>query len=385
MSSAIDVQQMRQQFPVTQRLLYLDAAHQTPLCAQVRAALADFYTEGYEAAGPKPLWLARAERTRARVAALLNASPTEVAFTKNTSEGLNIAAHAVPLAPGDEVLLLEGDHPNNAYAWLHQRRRGATVRFVRLRGEDDIADASTFLPHITGRTKVISLSHISFHAGQRHDIDSIGRLCRELGLYLVLDATQSIGVVPLDVRAANVSVLAASTHKGLLVPQGLGLLYVQAGLHELQPTYLALSSMAHPPADFIARPHDMDTRRDAGRFEIGNLNLPALHALDAALTLIDSVGVARIEHHVQTLGDRLIEHLDALRIPLVGPRARAHRAHIYTLSLPAAQWLDALARQQVRVSPERDGVRVSFALFNSSEDVDRLALLLRQPCADTRV
>jgi cysteine desulfurase / selenocysteine lyase len=123
MTDHFDLSALRGEFPVTKRMLYLDSAHQTPLAGSVRAALNDFYAEGHETAGPKPVWLRRVEQTRERVAKFLNAAPSEIAFTKNTSEGLNIAANGVPLEAGDNVLMIEGDHPNNAYAWLNLRRK----------------------------------------------------------------------------------------------------------------------------------------------------------------------------------------------------------------------------------------------------------------------
>jgi cysteine desulfurase / selenocysteine lyase len=368
---------VRGQFPVMKRLLYLDSAHQTPLATSVRIALDEFLSEGHEMAGPKPLWLRRAEGTRERVANFLNASPNEIAFTKNTSEGLNIAANAVPLQPGDNVLLIEGDHPNNAYAWLNLRRKGVEVRFAKL-ADSEVATAETFAPYIDTRTKVITLSHVTFHAGQVHDLASIGELCRERGIYLVVDAMQSVGVVPVDVKALGISVLAAGTHKGLLVPQGLGILYVQDGLDELQPAYLAMSSMARPPADYIARPDDLEPRKDAGRFEFGNVNLPDLHALSAAIDLIESVGVPEIQRHVLALGDRLIQYLDELGINLIGPREHDKRSHIYVLALPVEKWSVYFSRNLVCTSPERGGIRVSFGMFNTLEDIDRLADLIRK-------
>lgn len=376
MPEPITVAASRGQFPVTSRMLYLDAAHQAPLASSVRDALIRFLDEGHEYGGPKPVWLQRVEEVRARVARFFNADASEIAFTKNTSEGLNIAANAIPLQAGDNVLLIAGDHPNNAYAWLNLRRKGVEVRFVELSG--DIADAAAFAPHIDGRTRVITLSHVTFHAGQRHDLESIGRLCASRGIRLVVDAMQSAGVVPIDVRAMNISMLSAGCHKGLLVPQGLGVLFVAKPLAELQPVYLGMTSMANPPADYIARPDDMTLRDDAVRFETGNLNLPAIHALRAALDLIEGVGIDNIEAHVLRLGDRLIELMDDLGVRLVGPRARANRAHIYVLDLPPAEWLDWLAGENVRVSPERDGIRVSFGMFNTVDDVERFAALVRR-------
>jgi cysteine desulfurase/selenocysteine lyase len=365
---------VRGDFPAANRMLYLDAAHQTPLANSVRTALEAFLAESSESGGPKQVWLDRVERVRGRVARFMGAGDDEVAFTRNTSEGLNMVANALPLRAGDNVLMIEGDHPNNAYAWLNLARKGVEVRFVKL--DAPVADASTFAPHIDTRTRVISLSHVTFHAGQRNDIGDIGQLCRERGLYLVVDAMQSLGVLRVDVKALGISALAAGCHKGLLVPQGLGLLYVDRKLEGLEPAYLALAGLAHPPADLIANPMDMALRAGAGRFEMGNLNLAAIHALDAALGLIADVGQERIEEHVLQLGDYLIGHLDRLGIALAGPRERARRAHIYVLRLPANEWLDYLAGERVRVSPERDGVRVSFGMFNTRADIDRLAAIL---------
>lgn len=377
MSRHYDVAAIRRQFPVTERMLYLDSAHQTPLATSVRDALVRFYQEGNETAGPKAVWLDRVELVRARVANLLGAQPSEVAFTKNTSEGMNIAANALPLAAGDNVLLVEGDHPNNAYAFLNLRRKGVEVRFVPPSGTT--ARAEMFAPHIDARTRAISLSHVTFHAGHRFDIASIGALCAQKGLYFVIDAMQSTGVVPLDARASGASLIGSGCHKGLLVPQGLGILYCRQDLDELQPAYMAMSSLANPPGDYIARADNMALKPGAGRFEIGNFNLPDIHALDASLALIESVGVPAIEAHLYDLGDRLIERIDDLGIRLVGPRARAERSpHIYVLDLPAQEWLDYLTSQQVRVSPERDGIRVSFGLFNLAEDVDRFVRILAE-------
>lgn len=377
MSRHYDVEAIRRQFPVTERMLYLDSAHQTPLATSVRNALIEFYRESSETAGPKPVWLDRVEAVRARVAKLLNAAPAEIAFTKNTSEGMNIAANALPLTAGDNVLLVEGDHPNNAYAFLNLGRRGVEVRFVPMTGET--ARAEMFGPHIDARTRAISLSHVTFHAGQRFDIAAIGALCRQKGLYFVVDAMQSIGVVPFDASASGASLIGAGCHKGLLVPQGLGILYCRCGQDELQPAYMAMSSLAHPPVDYIARAENMTLKPGAGRFEIGNLNLPDIHALDASLALIEGVGVSAIEAHLHDLGDRLIGHLDELGVGLVGPRARADRSpHIYVLALPAERWLDFLTSRRVRISPERDGIRVSFGLFNTTDDVDRFARILAE-------
>ncbi len=342
----------------------------------MKSALVSYYDEGLEMAGPKPVWLRRVEEIRERVAKLINASPDEIAFTKNTSEGLNIAANAIPFAAGDNVLMVHGDHPNNAYAFLNLRRKGVEVRFVPL--ETESADAGTFERHIDGRTRAISLSHITFHAGHRFDVEGIGALCRDRGIYFVVDAMQSIGVFPLDVKKIAASMIATGCHKGLLVPQGLGILYANKDMEELQPAYLAAASLAEPPDDYIARPDRMEVRHGAGRFEIGNFNLPAVHGLAASLDLVEGIGIGNISEHVLGLGERLMDHMDKQGIRVVGPRTREARSHIYTLDLPGDGWLDYFASNNVRISPERDGIRISFGVFNTAADVDLVAEIIKR-------
>lgn len=368
MSAGFDIAALRRQFPITEHMLYFDSAHQAPLSRTVKAALESFYAESLETAGPKSRWLARVDEVRARLAALIGADPSEIAFTKNASEGLNIAANALPLTAGDNVVLLNGDHPNNAYAFLNLRAKGVTVRFAPM----ETVDAATLAPFIDERTRAVSLSHVTFHAGHVFDIADIGRLCARKGIPLVVDAMQSVGVLPVDVATLPPSMLAFGCHKGLLVPHGLGVLYAGKALPETRPAYLALASLAHPPADLIARADNMQLKPGAQRFEIGNYNLPAIHALGASLDLISDVGLANITRHVLDLGDRLLAHLDELGIGLVGPRARAQRSHILVLALPVAPWAQHFETENARVSPERGGIRVSFAMFNTAEEVDRL-------------
>jgi selenocysteine lyase/cysteine desulfurase len=371
MSERADI---RSEFPVTKNFLYLDSAHQSPLAASVKAAIERFLVEGLESSGPKVLWLERVERVRSRAAAFLGAEHGEITFTKNTSEGLNAAANALPLVAGDNVVMVRGDHPNLTYAFLNLERRGVEARFVEMA---EVVDADTFAPAIDARTKVVALSHVTFHAGHRFDIASIGRLCKERGIHLVLDATQSVGVMPVDVKEIGVSLLACSAHKGLLTPHGLGLLYVDKSLTNLEPVYLGTLGLATPPSDLVATSDN--TRRKAGarQFDLGNYNLLAIHALDAALELIEQVGLANIERHVLDLGDHLIACMDELGVGLIGPRARELRSHVYVLDLPVDTWLQYLRDRNVRLSPERGFVRISFGMFNTVDDVDRLADLIR--------
>ena len=376
MSRHYDVGAVRKEFPAVERITYLDAGFQTPLARPVKAAIDLFLREGLETAGPKSVWLDRVELTREKLARFLGVAADEIAFTKNTSESMNIAANALPLRAGDKVLMILGDHPNNAYAFLNLRRKGVTVEFVPM---TEIVNADSLRPHIDASTRAISMSQVTFHAGHRFDVESVGALCDEQGLYFVVDVMQAIGVVPIDAKAMRATFIGSGSHKGLLVPQGLGLLYWDKSRIELEPAYLAAASLAEVPADLIARPDQLELAPSARRFELGNFNLPAIHALGASLDMIEALGVQNIQNHCLDLGDHLIAGLDALDVRLVGPRDRQHRApHIYVIALPAAEWLGHFEQNGVRVSPERDGIRVSFGMFNTFADVDRLIDIIKR-------
>ncbi|RWL81981.1 MAG: aminotransferase class V-fold PLP-dependent enzyme [Mesorhizobium sp.] len=371
-----DVAMVRKLFPVIEKMTYLDSGFQAPMSTPVKLAFERFIQESYETAGPKSVWIDRMEETRGKVAAFLNAAPAEVAFTKNTSEAMNIAANALPLKTGDNVLMIQGDHPNNAYAFLNLMKKGVEVRFIPL---TEVINANSFHPYLDANTRAISLSHVTFHAGHRFDIESVGALCKQRGLYFVIDIMQAVGVVPIDAKKVGATFIGSGTHKGLLVPQGLGLLYWDRTRTELEPAYLAAISLKNPPADFIARPDDLALSPTAGRFELGNFNLPAIHGLSAALDLISEIGIENIQAHCFALGDRLIGGFDELDVKLVGPRDRSIRApHIYVAALPADQWIDYFAAMDVRVSPERDGVRISLGMFNTASDIDRVLQVIKQ-------
>ncbi|WP_191970295.1 aminotransferase class V-fold PLP-dependent enzyme [Methylobacterium planeticum] len=375
MSQHYDVAAVRRNFPATENVVYLDAGLQTPLSLQVKEGIERYLQEAFETAGPKRVWLNRVESTREKVAAFLGAAPHEIAFTKNTSESMNIAANALPLRAGDKVLMIEGDHPNNAYAFLNLQKKGVVIECIPMA---EVVNADSFRPFIDERTRAISMSQVTFHAGHRFDVASVGSLCEQTSLYFVVDVMQGIGVVPIDAKAMKATFIGSGTHKGLLVPQGLGLLYWDSAKIELEPAYMAAASLANPPADFIARADNMALPPSASRFELGNFNIPAIHGLSAAIDLINGIGIEKIQSHCFDLGDYLIHHLDELRIGLVGPRERQHRApHIYVVALPAGEWLEYFTECGIRVSPERDGIRVSLGMFTTTADIDRLIEAIR--------
>src|SRR5262245_4844823 len=272
----------RELFPVTRQWAYFDHAAVAPLSAPALDALAqwaeDVTQNGVVSA---PRWLGRIEQVRQRFAGLLHADPADVAFLKNTSEGIGIVAEGLPWRAGDNVVTAADEYPANVYPWLNLAGRGVEVRRVPSRaGRVELADLEAALD---GRTRLVSLSYVEFATGFRNDLAAVGELCRRRGVHFFVDAIQGLGVLPLDVRATPLDFLAADGHKWLLGPEGAGILYVRRELDDLlHPVGVGWNSVLGATdfsrIDFRLKPH-------AGRWESGSLNVGGISALGASLPL----------------------------------------------------------------------------------------------------
>src|SRR5262249_42624144 len=184
----------------------------------------------------------RSEEVRRQAAQLLNADPLDVAFIKNTSEGIGIVAEGLRWRAGDNVVTAEDEYPANLYPWMNLAERGVELRRVPSRDGrilvDDVRAA------IDGRTRIVSLSLVEYASGFRHDLIAVGQLCREKGVLFFVDAIQGLGVLPLDVRQAPIDFLAADGHKWLFGPEGAGLFWIRRDLVEqLHPVGVGWNSV----------------------------------------------------------------------------------------------------------------------------------------------
>ena len=368
----------REHFPITRRVIYFDVANMSSPPACVTQTLAEFFNAMQERGGDKKAWLSRIEATRASVAALLGCDADEIAFCKNTSEGLNIAANAFEWQPGDNVVLPRDEHPNNIYPWLNLRRHSVDVRLAPKAKE--WVDAGDLRAYVDGRTRVVTLANVSFLPGQRNDVADVGKLCHASGAELVVDAVQALGLLKVDVRELGISMLAASAHKGLLTPHGIGVLFCRRDLiSQLHPAYAArASAMPNLRDDHAVDSSEILFQPDARRFELGNFNYSGIAALGAALELILSVGIERIERHVLDLAEYLTREMSGLGIVRLGPSDPARRSSICAFDLPGEGWIEYFAENGIIVSGRLKSVRVSFGFYNTFDEVDRFVSVVKK-------
>lgn len=380
----------RANYPALERWTYLDVAGRGVLSRAARAALDAHLDERMMDGADKPRFFELIERTRGRFARLINAAPDEVAFTKNISEGLNMIATAFHWRRGDNVILCpELEHPNNVYPWLNLRRYGLEVRTVEPR--DGHIPVERIVSGIDGGTRLVTVSTVTFAPGFRTDVQALGRVCRERGVLLLVDAAQSVGVLHTDVGREPIGALAVSTSKGLLGLYGMGFLYCRRDWAErLAPAYLARFGVDLGDAhEATTGGYDYRLMPGARRFDLGNYNYAAAAAADASMGELLEIGIERIESHVTQLAHSLAQGFLDLGLPVAGGEPGPHLAHIVSVGEVGKgghygtdderfnRLYAHLTENRVKLSIRRGVLRFSLHLYNHRDDVARVLELTR--------
>ncbi len=312
--------------------------------------------------------------SRRLVAELINASPTEIALSVNTSYGINVAAAALPLGPGDVVVVPDGEFPANMYPWLELApRRGATVRVVPLR--DGLPDEAALLAAVDDpAVKIVAVSWVGFATGYRVNLVELGRRCRARNVHLVVDAIQGLGPLTLDVRAVQPAILSCGAQKWLLSPWGAGFTYVREDLiRTLDPPFV--SWMAVKGSDDFRKllDYDMTWRDDARRFEFITVPFQDFAGMNTSLELLRELGPAAVAAHVERLADVVVawaQGRDDMR--LVTPADAARRAGIVCVAPPDPEATSQRLKAAGIAHSQREGaMRLAIHGFTTDGDVAR--------------
>lgn len=351
---------------------YLYTAAECPLLTRSADAMRAYAHHKSRAEAGRAHHAEIAAACKASVARLLDVAPGELAFLSSASEGINAVCGLIDFRSGDNVVVNDLEFPSVTLPWLRLRDRGVEVRVVRHRHWGITPDM--LLHAVDDRTRLVALSQVSYVNGLCHDVGAIDEGLRQTNALLLVDATQSAGVLPVPARAADFVV--ASTYKWLLGTHGLGVLYWnRLRRPDVQPPAIGWYSVT---STFAPDRYERYTLKpDAGRFETGYVNLPAIYALSESVPYLLAVGVERIAAHARSLGDLLIARLDALGLEVISPRRAQERgASVSFAHDRAAEIGRALAEERVHVWAGDGRVRASTHLFNGAEDVHRYADVL---------
>jgi len=339
----------------------------------------EYMRDVHENAGASAWAATNVAETRAALARLLGASPAELAFTKNTTEGLNIAAHGLDLKPGDNIVLTNLEHVANVWVWKHWEARGVEIRIAAHRGWR--LPLESFLEKMDARTRVVSTAWVTYGNGCRVNLPELGEVCRERGVRLVVDGVQGVGILATPLSQLGADIVAIGGHKGLLGLTGSGLVYCREALvDELKTPFV---KQVAAPGSATARAHvnsQFDYVRTAHRFEGGNPNFLGLHVLRRGAEVLQSVGLPRIESRVRDLTTACLKLLKSAGLKTTTPEAWEERAQIVNVIVPDATALMERLKENYRViaNVKDDTLRLSMSFFNNEEDLDRAIHAIRQ-------
>ena len=364
-----DLSGYRSEFPITEKYTYLNNAAisvpSTRVVKAVEAVYLEFTRCGIDCGSA---WLKRIAEVRGLFARLIHADPDEIAFTGNTSEGLSIIAAGLKWKKGDALLIPEPEFPANVYPWINLERHGVKVNFIQRRdGRLDIEDLNKALQP---KTRLISLSSVGFASGFRSDLEAMGNFCREKGILFCVDAVQSLGIIPMDVKKYGIHFLSAGGHKWLISSMGCGGLFISKDVADLlHPEIVGWKSVVDDNNFFRI---DFDLKPNALRFEPGTMNVPGIYALGAAIDLLLEAGIDKIYRHVTDIIDYLVEGLKDKDIIIKTPMGQKERSGIFSF-VPAADpeaLVGSFQEKKIIVSLRNGMIRLSPHLYNNKADID---------------
>ncbi len=360
------------EFPIVRRWTFFNHAGVAPISARAAAAIGEFAQQARDDAYLTGHWYRRAEVVRRLSARLINAAPEEIAFVKNTSEGLSFVANGLDWKPGDRIVSSSVEYPSNVYPWMAVAQRHG-VRHVmvpekngRIELEDVLAAASD------GPTRLLALSQVEYASGFQHDLRRIGQFCRSRGIYLCVDGIQACGALPVDVQGMNIDFLSADGHKWMLGPEGAGFFFCRRELLDRLRPEIGWMNVIN--ADDYGH-YDFTLKPDARRFECGSYNIGGLLGLGASLELILEVGMETITGRLLALTDYLCERLADKGYRVVSSRRAGEQSGIISFTSrkhDQHQLIGWLQDQRIVIVLRENRLRASPHFYNSIADMDRL-------------
>lgn len=360
------------EFPIKANRCYFNNASigalSNPVAAAVNAFLADVQQNGRN---NYPNWCRYADTAvKKRIARLIGGQPDEIAFIKNTTEGLSIVANGLDWREGDNVIIADIEYPSNVYCWMKLAHCGVELRWAKSRqGRIRVDDLA---PLIDKRTRLVSLSAVQFSNGFRQDLAATSELCSRHGVFLNLDGIQWVGALALDLAEYKVDFLSVGAHKWLLGPIGTGFFYCRKGaLESLDPPTVGYHSVDksedHMDYELIYRP-------GAGRFEEALVNFPGIWGLDTAIRIQLALGPHEIESHILGLNALAAEKLKSKGYQIVSPMGSGERSGILSFCHPTVASdaiANRLAQAGVDIAVRGNALRISPSYYNDEREVGR--------------
>ena len=318
---------------------------------------------------------------RAAGAELLNTEPDNLAFVKNTTEGIELIANGYPFQDGDEIISYVHEYPANHYPWKLQERRGAKLVLLPDSGSSDGRPVAWTMrdleERVTPRTRIVALSHVQFASGYCADLPALADFCRAHDIDLVLDAAQTLGCLPIDPEELGIAAVVSSGWKWLMGPIGTGLLYTSARFREKLDLVMVGAESMQQGLDYLN--HDWNPHASAKRFEYSTSPISLAAALECCVRELPlRYGVGAIAAEIFRLQDVFLAALERKRYrPVFAPEQG--RSSIVSLAVADAKALSRALLQQNVICTERGGyLRIAPHFCNTDDEVERAAVILNR-------
>jgi cysteine desulfurase/selenocysteine lyase len=365
-----DIEKIREQFPITKSKVFLNHAAMSPppkpVADAVRKCTDDFSNFGETS-------IEWTDLGKPVFAKLIGAKPEEIALVENTSMGLNIAANVLHYPHDAKIVTTDLEYPSVVYPWL-RKSLGAKVHYVKnINGKILLEDVEKA---VDDKTVAVAISHVEYANGFRNDLRAIGKIAHEHGAYLIVDAIQSAGAIPVDVRRDDVDFLTTACYKWLLSPPGAGYLYVKEELIEKsEPSFVGWASVK--PEVFETTDFwdiwNLQLSETASRFEVGSPSILSLLGAREAMKILINFGIENVENRILKLTSRLIRSIKDLGLNLQTPEEPRYRSGIVNFKIDKAKEVtQTLNRKGIVVSARANGIRVSPHFYNTEEEIDKL-------------
>jgi cysteine desulfurase / selenocysteine lyase len=365
----------RKLFPVTETCVYLDSAHYSQYSLETNRRLVNFINEFTYTNKNLSLFInKKIVDLKEKIAKLINTEKEKIILTGSTTHGLNIFANGIHLKKGERVAFADTEFPAVIYPWLNQNKlRGIEFVYIpSVNGKIELADIEKIIKE--NNVKVLTISSVEF-LGFKNNLTEVSRICRENNCYLVVDAIQSIGVCPMDVKKYNVDFLAAGSQKWMMAPAGIGFAYIPDEMRKsISPTYVATSCIKYDFKNFLK--YELNFCDDGSAYENSTLNCLGMIGLESSMELFLKLGVDNIFKHILGLHDIFIEEIGRNKFSIESELSSENRSNILIFSHKDKSKNEEIQKylegKKIFIALREGFLRVSPHLFNNEADIKAL-------------
>lgn len=365
----INWNEIRKKFPALKKITYLNSASESPPFIDEARAGKDYYDTVLSGECDWDTWCKKVEEVRNEIAKLLNAEKSEIAFVPNTSFGMNFVAQMLK-GKGD-VITMKDEFPVSTLPFINQ---GLKLNFVKPR--DNLYSTQNINQYCDNKTKILVTSHIQSFTGFKQDLVELGAYCKSKNLVFVVNTTQSIGVVPIDVKKANIDFLVFSGVKWLNTAEAGGAIFIsKKWFNKIKWPMAGWTSVRNP---YRFENKRLNFKKDASILELGALCLHSIFVMGKSIDLINEIGAKNIENRLSELTDYLGMRLKELNLETFSPKEKKYKSSIVVVKINNAKEIcEKLYRARIIVSERLNKLRISLNIFNNKEDINKFILKLR--------